>query len=57
MAARKDFLAGTSTTLSNDVTTCIKQSHMAMLPHLSARTARLQSSIMVGAVLRENGGS
>lgn len=28
-----------------------------MLPHLSARAARLQPSIMVGVVLRANGGS
>ena len=50
------FLAGTSTTLWNDTPTCIKQSPMAMLPHSSAPAARLQLSILVGVVLRANGG-
>jgi hypothetical protein len=58
MAPRKGgfFLAGTSTTLWNDITTCIKQSPVAMLLHSSAPADRLQRSIPVGVVLRANGG-
>jgi hypothetical protein len=52
----RSFSAGTSTTLWNDTTTCIKQSPMTMLSHSSASAARLQPSILVSVVLWANGG-
>jgi hypothetical protein len=59
MAAREGVflhVAGTSPTLWNDITTRVKQSPMAMLPHTGARIARLQPSILVGVLLRTNRG-
>lgn len=58
MTAREGIsLAGTSTTLWNDITKHIKQTPMAMLSYLCARTAHLQPSILVGVVLRAVVGS